>query len=320
MNNELLDFKIPGINYLSNQKSIYHYTNCGALKNIIEKNEFWVTHASFLNDSSEVLYIKKIIKDMCYDLSESEEFSNELYERIIDEYEVYENSRELFIISFSTNPDSLTLWSEFSNFNGYNMEFNIMDFRKYLKTSDKIRESSYDFIEGKVLYEYKKQKALIKGLFDECFNSANEIQRKYNHSTINLNELCSSSVNPPNKTNAIQEFFLSFSIRLVFYSPFLKSSNFKDEEEYRFVFKYNNGEKRTEFPEEINFREREGIIIPYIKLQLSKNKDKLPVKSILVGAKNNCDLAVTGTKYFLKQNGYSCEDVDVKRSYITLRY
>ncbi|UYZ39006.1 DUF2971 domain-containing protein (plasmid) [Clostridium beijerinckii] len=311
--------EIPGIKKLDSEKSIYHYTNCRALMNIIKENEFWVTHAASLNDSLEISYIKKIIYDVCCEFLDRKELSKELYEQIIRGCEYYENDRDLFIISFSTNPDSLTLWSEFSNFNGYNIEFDITDFREKLLNSSKIVDSLYDLLEGNVVYKYTEQKECIKKIFQEVLDTANKIQEKSNYSTIDWYDLCNSRVEPADKYNAINGFFETLSMALIFYSPFFKDENFKSEEEYRFVLRYIKN-KKNEFSSEINFRDRNEIIIPYIKLPLSKNNDKLKIKSILVGAKNNCDLAITGTKYFLKENGYSCDKIDVKKSDITLRY
>ncbi|MBP3470242.1 MAG: hypothetical protein J6K26_12100, partial [Lachnospiraceae bacterium] len=66
---------------------------------------------------------------------------------------------------------------------------------------------------------------------------------------------------------------------------------------------------------EVNFREKDGFMIPFIKIQLSE--ENLPVKEIMVAPQNHIDLAKKGMEYMMKSKGYR---VPVHLSDIKLRY
>lgn len=335
---------IPGIESLNNKESIYHYTTAQALKNIIVNDEFWITHAFFLNDYSEMIYIEKIIKSVCKELVdedttvvEADTLKDNLCEEIMDKYRDFSDlNYKTFALSFSTNDDSLTLWSEFSNFHGYNIEYNIKEFREYLKKSIKVSLGVYEVYEGKIIYNYEQQKTLIKELFKLEFENANAIQ-KDKLSKITLEDLCATSFDIPEKINTVEHFYKMFVSKLLFYAAFFKGDKFKNEEEYRFILKFKGNIEKYKFKElnlpeeyngdclyekELNFREKDGIIVPYITLQLPTIEGKkLPIKHIVIGAKNNCDLAIEGTKFLLKHNGHEeCSNNTLRKSEITLRY
>ena len=59
------------------------------------------------------------------------------------------------------------------------------------------------------------------------------------------------------------------------------------------------------------------IFLPYIMVELETEQQELPLQSVMVGAKNNSDIAVRGMKYFLKTQGL---DIPVLLSDIPLRY
>ena len=65
------------------------------------------------------------------------------------------------------------------------------------------------------------------------------------------------------------------------------------------------------------FRIRDQIFLPYIMVEFDRELDDLPLESVMVGAKNNSDIAVRGMKYFLRSQGL---DIPVLLSDIPLRY
>ena len=90
------------------------------------------------------------------------------------------------------------------------------------------------------------------------------------------------------------------------YAMFFKNSAFREEQEYRFIFK----KKGTGL-----YREKDGFLIPYVQIQLT---DKLlPIKEIVVAPKNHIDLAKKGMEYMIAEKGY---DAQVSLSNINLRY
>ena len=45
-------------------QTIYHYTSIESLKSIISNKSFWISNCHFLNDSQEMLYTIKLVKEI----------------------------------------------------------------------------------------------------------------------------------------------------------------------------------------------------------------------------------------------------------------
>ena len=65
------------------------------------------------------------------------------------------------------------------------------------------------------------------------------------------------------------------------------------------------------------FRLLDQIFLPYIMVEFDRKQESIPMESVMVGAKNNSDIAVRGMKYFLRSQGL---DIPVLLSDIPLRY
>lgn len=88
---------------------IWHYTDGAALMNILAKNELWAGSAAFMNDTNELLsgtiQLRKHFEEQLTTLPEN---LIEGLEKYIPE--VRERSREYFVLSASSDGDSLTMW------------------------------------------------------------------------------------------------------------------------------------------------------------------------------------------------------------------
>ncbi|MFW0770872.1 hypothetical protein ACLRGH_12700 [Arthrobacter koreensis] len=88
---------------------VWHYTDGAALMNILAKNELWAGSAAFMNDTNELLsgsiQLRKHFEDQRAALPE------DVIEGL-EEYipEVRERSRHSFVLSASSDGDSLTMW------------------------------------------------------------------------------------------------------------------------------------------------------------------------------------------------------------------
>lgn len=92
-----------------------------------------------------------------------------LYHKIMDEYQNYKELSQTYVLSFSIIKDSITLWSEFSDFYGYNLKFNINDLREKIFYN----ENKYEDIiqEGEVIYDKEKQINIIKSELLDTWNA-----------------------------------------------------------------------------------------------------------------------------------------------------
>ena len=98
------------------------------------------------------------------------------------------------------------------------------------------------------------------------------------------------------------------------YAMFFKKSFFEGEEEYRFIFPPVINELGVAEPD---FRLLDQIFLPYIMVEFDRELKEIPLESVMVGAKNNSDIAVRGMKYFLRSQGM---EIPVLLSDIPLRY
>ncbi|WP_297422765.1 DUF2971 domain-containing protein [Clostridium sp.] len=309
------------MNMLNDKESgqiLYHYTNINALKGILENRELWVTEAGFLNDTSETRYVLKYFKaslvnieheDLKKDmnivyyglkyyfdgkLSKNEKLSNSL-KKFIDR-DLKTKLKNAYILSLSKNKDSLTLWGNYSNNEGYNLGFKKDDLIYNFARST---QNQYNFpINGQVLY---------KSLPDK-----NEVKNSQNSEIIKYYYNCK-------KYNVDKTKMISALIEIIVYiGLFIKQECFAQEEEYRIVFVRNEEGEKDEFSLgwdfKTNFKVKENAFIPYIKVPFN-NSD---IKSIMIGPNNNSDIALDGLNRLLEYNKYNIDKVE--KSEIPLRY
>lgn len=269
-------------------EKIYHYTTIDALINIVSRKELWVTKWDYLNDMDEL----KVALDVCAVVLEEEKIKSEVIKDV--EKCINKSIRgngltdSYYICSFSCVEDSQLLCSNYSKYDGINLE---IDFAK-------IRENLDHSImwDGLVNYDFKSQKeCLRKTFYDEFINIADFGNIK---SLKEINKL---------QGREYEMLISHMSIICELYSMFFKRSCFKGEEEYRFVFASDNKQK-------ISFRNKNSIVIPYIKKRV-ENIDF--ITRITIGPTNQSDIATKGIKELLH---YYQRDVDVVKSEIPLRF
>lgn len=269
------------------EKVLYHYTKSNGINGILNNNCFWATKNDFLNDPNEFLYINKIIRRVCLDLLYDEELTEMLLTDVVGETDA---NGEYFVLSFSCCRDSITMWAEFGNANGYNIGF---DSNEIIKRIEEANQVEYH---GMVIYDSNIQSSLIQDIINTNLPAG--------MSLLDIARIGKEN----NKDVRYCSFCEAFREATAVYAMFFKDEAFMQEREYRFVFGKNEETK-------INFRVRDGYIIPYISIPLSDMR--LPVTEIVVAPKNHIDLAKKGMDYMMKALDYN---VPVELSDIKLRY
>jgi hypothetical protein len=296
----------------SESNYLYHYTSNIGLMGIIEKNCLWVSRADFLNDSLEIAYLKEILHFIINEIENSFEgivdkrdSTGSILKYIIAQLKSalkrYPNlylqyAKQTFILSLSENNDSLTLFSNYSNGDGYNIGFNREDLS--IESGDIVQA-------GKVRYNREDQENIIY----------NDIVDNYEFLIARL----SNRSKPPEDSEIsieIRKYLNLINYKLLNYSMFFKHPTFYQEEEFRIVFMIDEQDEHRR----INFRAFNSIIIPYIEIKL---KSRFPIEFITIGPKNNLDIAQKGVELFLSYNGYKIApppEVSILKSEIPLRY
>lgn len=277
------------LNFLDSTTSLYHYTRCKSAQDILRSHTLYATNTQFLNDVNEMQYVLNVLDEVTNEISVirwREKIRHLIYDNL-DEFHKY----EYYLVSFSTSPDSLTLWSEFGDKTGYNLEF---DGRKI---RDRIMNNTRIFCDGFVVYDREEQKNCLRRLIIE------QIPRELGNS---FGDILDTYL--PGGSSLFGEYKLTLQKTIALYALFFKQTAFASEKEYRFVFR--------DPPNQIKFREQNGFLLPYIVIDCSA-EEELPVKSVTVAPKNHIDLARRGMEYYLSSLGY---DVPVKLSQLKLRY
>lgn len=187
-------------------------------------------------------------------------------------------SKTIFYCVFSRNPDSLNLWRNYSESTGVALGFN----------SDEI------------LAELSGENNEFVGTWNDAIYKEEDIKNE-------IDEICRDYIKNQHKGKELQNLFgtlVAFS-GIISVACSAKSCHFSIEEERRFSF--FAGEPKTKF------REKNGILIPYIELSF----DIHSIKTVKICPTNNAPISVLGIKDFLKAKGL---DIDPTPSDIPLQF
>ena len=193
-----------------------------------------------------------------------------------------------YICSFSCSKDSQLLWSNYSKYDGINLEIDFEKFRENLNHS-----TMWD---GLVNYDFESQKECLRKTFYDEFTNISDFGNI--KSLKEINKL---------QGGEYKMLISHMSIICELYSMFFKRNCFKGEDEYRFVFAIDS-------KQEISFRNKNSIVIPYIKKKVESIDF---ITKITIGPTNQIDIAMKGIKELLH---YYQKDIDVVKSKIPLRF
>ncbi len=150
----------------SNPDFLYHYTSVDATKSIISNNQLWASDAFKTNDNNEIIYIKNILLETCFQKGDNS-LLREVIEIGVDK--IYEwMSRRTFIVCFSSIKKSRKLWNEYSKNDGVCIRFtpnNSLPIRDCLK--DKMIRTFYDINDQIITVEFPK---LLEYSHSVCYN------------------------------------------------------------------------------------------------------------------------------------------------------
>ena len=288
---------------------LYHYTTAEGICGIVENREFVATKSDFLNDKMEFQYavevMERLIERYIVNTDLRRQFSAKLKAEIdrigiisSDHAALDEDEMSFYVVAFSKQNNNSLLWAEFTDFRGYCLEFD------YEKIVEGFRHRV--FLHGTVIYDEEEQ---MNGLLESLLSCIHSLVEK---GAKDLQGFFEEDAIPSEES--LNQLVDAMAVVCSVYTMFFKKSYFAGEEEYRFIFPPLHYEKGQDRPQ---FRLLDQIFLPYIMVELETEQQELPLQSVMVGAKNNSDIAVRGMKYFLKTQGL---DIPVLLSDIPLRY
>ena len=154
---------------LEDGKRLYHYTSAAGLQGICG-GEFWVTERSFLNDIMEFQVATQIFCEVIDRHMANKTRAEKLKKKVCDEIDRLNTPGMLgeevaysgdYVISFSLDNDSILMWSEYSDFYGYCMEFDGEELIETFQSND-----SYSFLHGQVVYDHDEQVKFIENTLE----------------------------------------------------------------------------------------------------------------------------------------------------------
>lgn len=291
---------------------LYHYTTAEGVRGIVENREFLATKSDFLNDKLEFQYAVEVMERLTEKYIVNGDLRQRFFSKLkteIDRLGVItptcdtegdcdSDEMSFYVVAFSKLQNNALLWAEFTDFRGYCLEF---DYEKIVEGFQ-----HRVFLHGTVIYDEAEQ---MNGLLESLLSC---IRNLIEEGTEDLEGFFEEEANPSDES--LDKLVTEMSVVCSVYAMFFKKSFFKGEQEYRFIFPPLLNKTGMDKP---NFRLLDQIFLPYIMVEFEGEKEDIPLESVMVGAKNNSDIAVRGMRYFLKTQGL---DIPVLLSDIPLRY
>ena len=299
-------------------KNIFHYTSLPVLLSIVEKKQIWATHSMLLNDLDEVDFYKNQFINRIEKINVNSKLKLFLRKSFLKQFESY--SKNAFIVSCSTSKDSTGLWSNFSSTNGCCLKLNTDTLLENFRVNFPIHNFDYD---SHVINTFTpKHKILepstILDINNQLYNTniAEIFYGKVIYSRNILEKNIDSVIQQWIEADKfeedsfdIREFILELGINRIF---FAKKNGFKDENEFRFVIRFLDETNCGNF---IHFRSSNGLIIPYIKININNLSI---INEIILDPKLDLKLFSNSFELLLKYK--NIENIKYSKSEINLRY
>lgn len=286
---------------IENVETLYHYTDVTGLMNIVTHHELWASSVFFMNDESEIRHSFVKINEMLTnpDLPKSlvgtpHEIADRVITTVTNNFAKYVN---LYAVCFCESGDLLSQWRAYGANGGYAIGFDASQLRKL---------TSRRFALIKVSYNEDEQNLALAGLIQtwrNCFsNSAGT--SNYSNSTLRALELMFAEI--------VSMVGLGF-----------KDKGFREEEEWRLVYRKSEvvPDDGINFP--IEFRARNGSPMPFARISFDQDESEKefskPIRDVVMGRRNYSNVAGFAlVKFFLSLGGWH-EEIAIRQSDIPLR-
>lgn len=303
MNESLIENEL-GIKELPLDASVFHYTKAAGLKGIID-GEVWMSENHFLNDKSEFGVATEVMRELLKSkIGESDKCAY-IIRRLSDEAARLNSYGDVgekvafaadYVMSLCMDSDSALLWSEFTDFQGYSIEFNL----------GKLLESFPGYCcHGSVIYSRAEQSSLLEQVVIRDYFENDRWAELSDWESIERLE-----------GENLESFVFMFGADIAIRNMFFKHECFSGEQEYRIVYSaiHDGGRCAPDEHESVNYRVRDELLIPFIKVEIDPADS---IKSITAGPLNSNSLYLQGVRHLLRSKRIK---VPVRKSVVPLRY
>lgn len=286
---------------VKSEDTLWHYTTGDSLLSIVESGKLYATQVSCLNDSTEIRYGSKLLRDAYLEIQtkgslppEETHLLETLIKGLVDEPTAPSHApSQWFVTCFTKRKDDLSQWRAYSGGeNGYAIGFIAGGFFN--------RQNS---LVVRVNYGEEKHKqvaANVAGATLRFFREGLDNGRAPGLQPIEL-------MNEADwKWKAWEnEFLMEWQGWIGRLAPMVKDPSFRDEDEYRVIHEL----QVTELPD-LRFRQKQSLMSRHLPLVYpvpgtATESRRLPITEIVVGPSRHKELSSMSVRTFMQQKGYS---------------
>lgn len=304
---------------------LYHYTTTasllGMLKDCSRENPnltMWATHCNYLNDNSEFLFGKNLCdKAICeyeeeHDIPQENRLGIYIHDQWVEEFHKWAylgSSASIdeidygypYLLSFSRARESLPMWGMYAKQgNGVALVFDEYKVCEHHVGYDCLycRDGETILLKEKIKDKYRTNSSEHKHLVDS------NIDRSY--AIIRLNEIY-RAIGPYIKDKAYE---FEHEFRVVATNPKVVTNEFGERNQIQALELTAKDSKDT-----ISFRERDGMIIPYVEQKIAVDC----LKGIIVGPTADFGRMKDALIILLKNKGVDISKIDIIKSEVPYR-
>jgi Protein of unknown function (DUF2971) len=267
---------------------IWHYTSGNALLGIVESGTLYATQVSCLNDSTEIRYAAKLVRDAFINLGADTEEEKRFLERIIkvivEEPAAPTNLPSAwFVTCFSKEKDDLSQWRAYTGGeNGYAIAFLAGGF---VGRGSLVARVNYDKEQHKQVAENVANSTML--FFKEGLKARS------------TGEVSTAAI------DAWAAGFLGEWERFIDHlAPMVKDPAFQNENEYRIVHQLQSHEIG-----QLLFKQKETLMSRHLPLifpppNYAIRSQLLPIAEVMVGPSRHKEISRVSVETLLRQKGY----------------
>lgn len=297
---------------------IYHYTSGPSLIGLITKGEFWATDINFLNDHAEHICGYEAALELVGKLKDSADgvYGEQLksfYSVLLNTIKPNTVDRDTYVVSFAKEKDSISHWFSYCEKNqGYCIGFDEHAFFEQDHVHSLSENFSHKF--NDVVYHLEKMESYL----GRCLSHESVIGR--------IKAAIKMALAPAKGGGVIlkevqfglsqMEFLQEIYDDLIYSTSSFKFEGFKHEIERRLTLSAKVGSFHESYNKKdtgLRFRERNGVIIPYVPMKFSIES----IREIMIGPCNDFELKKIGLEKLIGKHGMKCE---ITRSKTPLRF
>lgn len=281
---------------VNREEIIWHYTTGEALLGIVESGTLYSTQVSCLNDSTELRYAAKLLREAFKDVQMKDSWPAEeaqLLDRLLTATAAVEEpsaapllASNWFVVCFSKERDNLSQWRAYGvGENGYAIGFVAGGF---FGLGSLVVRVNYAALQHKQVATEVAQSTLR--FFQEGLDARSGDAR----------------------TSWAEEFLARWDFWLGRLAPMVKDPAFSAENEYRIIHELQPNERGK-----LQFRQRHSLMSRHLPLAFpppALAAHMLPIAEVMVGPSRHKEISRTSVDAFMRQKGYPQQSVPVSIS------